>query len=199
VTELAVTRVANSCVLLELGRHAVLTDPWFRERWHLHRGEPLGLTVADLPVLTAILGSHAFPNHWDVDAFEHYAPKDRTVVVVENARMARRARAVGFGHVVQSGDGDELMLTDDLRLEVVGDRGPAGQSSNLYVLTCGDRRVLVGGEARNVATVAAYRAAHAPVDVALLPVNGLHVPVGPRLVMNAGRPPTRRRRSTPRR
>ncbi|MGW5261927.1 hypothetical protein ACWEQG_13185 [Microbispora sp. NPDC004025] len=37
---IAVTRVINSGVPLELGGHAVLTDPWFTERWFPRRGEP---------------------------------------------------------------------------------------------------------------------------------------------------------------
>ncbi|MEU8525899.1 MULTISPECIES: hypothetical protein [Streptomyces] len=35
---LAVTRVANSCVLIEMHGCAVLTDPFFTERWHVRRG-----------------------------------------------------------------------------------------------------------------------------------------------------------------
>ncbi len=65
---LALTRVANACVLLELDGHAVLTDPWFTERWYLRRGEPLGLPVASLPPLAAIVVSNAAVNHWDLRA-----------------------------------------------------------------------------------------------------------------------------------
>jgi L-ascorbate metabolism protein UlaG (beta-lactamase superfamily) len=30
---LAVTRIANACVLLELGEAVILTDPWFSRHW----------------------------------------------------------------------------------------------------------------------------------------------------------------------
>jgi L-ascorbate metabolism protein UlaG (beta-lactamase superfamily) len=60
---IAVTRVVNSCVLLELDGHAVLTDPWFTERWFLRRGEPLGLRVAELPPLAAIVVTNPATNH----------------------------------------------------------------------------------------------------------------------------------------
>lgn len=43
-----------------------------------------------------------------------------------------------------------------------------------------------GGEARDVEPLRAYATAHDPVDVALLPVNGLHVPItGPKIVMGS--------------
>jgi DNA-binding PadR family transcriptional regulator len=62
---LAITRVANACVVVELDGHTVLTDPWFTERWYLRRGEPLGMTVAELPPLTAIVATSFAVNHWD--------------------------------------------------------------------------------------------------------------------------------------
>jgi L-ascorbate metabolism protein UlaG (beta-lactamase superfamily) len=185
MTGFAATRVNNSCVLLEFDHMAVLTDPWFDERWHLRRGERLGLGVADLPELAAILGSHFFPNHWDIGALAAYPHKDRTADITSHPRMTSRARACGFGLVRELGDASALTLGDDLKAEAIRDQGPLGLSSNIYVLSHGGLRVLFGGEARNLATLRAYRAGHPPVDIAFLPVNGLHVPGGPRLVMSA--------------
>ncbi|MFC7387756.1 MBL fold metallo-hydrolase [Sphaerisporangium rhizosphaerae] len=45
------------------------------------------------------------------------------------------------------------------------------------------RSVFFGGEIAEVAPLERYRAEHPPVDVALLPVNGLRPLFGPRLVM----------------
>jgi L-ascorbate metabolism protein UlaG (beta-lactamase superfamily) len=185
VSRFAVTRVTNSCVLLEFDECAVLTDPWFTERWHLHRAEALGLTVDDLPPLTAIIASHPVTNHWDITAFANYRYKDRTRVITSTAHMSRKARAIGFTDVRQLGHGEELTLPGDVRLEAIRDRGPVGTSSNVYVLTRDSLRVLFGGEARNLTTLRSYLIDHPPVDLALLPVNGLHVPGGPRLVMTA--------------
>jgi L-ascorbate metabolism protein UlaG (beta-lactamase superfamily) len=185
VTRFAVTRATNSCVLLEFDDCAVLTDPWFTERWHLHRAEPLGLTVDDLPPLTAIIASHPVVNHRDIAAFADYQHKDRTQVITSTARMSRKAKAIGFTDVRVLAHGEELTLPGDVRLEAIRDPGPVGTSSNVYVLTRGSLRVLFGGEARNLTTLRDYRTDHPAVDVALLPVNGLHVPGGPKLVMTA--------------
>ena len=38
----SVTRVINSCVLLQFGKDAVLTDPYFTKRWHMKWNEPVG-------------------------------------------------------------------------------------------------------------------------------------------------------------
>src|ERR1041384_7319645 len=93
---IAVTRVVNSCVLLELDGHAVLTDPWFTERWWLRRGEPLGLGISELPPLAAIVVTNLATNHWDLRGLRALPAKEATPVYVPTAGMARRARALGF-------------------------------------------------------------------------------------------------------
>jgi L-ascorbate metabolism protein UlaG (beta-lactamase superfamily) len=50
---------------------------------------------------------------------------------------------------------------------------------NAYLLSSGGLHVFFGGEISKVALLEPHRA-----DVALLPVNGLRVPLGPRLVMD---------------
>jgi L-ascorbate metabolism protein UlaG (beta-lactamase superfamily) len=59
--ELRPTRITNACVLIELGEHAVLTDPWFENPWGFN--EDPGIQVDDLPRLSAIMGSHFAPDH----------------------------------------------------------------------------------------------------------------------------------------
>jgi L-ascorbate metabolism protein UlaG (beta-lactamase superfamily) len=181
--ELAVTRVANACVLLELNGHPVLTDPWFTERWYLRRGEPLGLRVTDLPALTAIVATNFAVNHWDLRAMRDYPHKATTPVYVSAARMARQARALGFRTVEHVGWGETRDLAPALSIEVV----PAGRTlawrNNAYVLTSGRTRVLFGGEIQDVGLLEGYRAHGSPVAVALLPVNGLRPVLGRPLVM----------------
>jgi L-ascorbate metabolism protein UlaG (beta-lactamase superfamily) len=179
-----VTRIVNACVLVELDGVAVLTDPWFTERWHFHWGEELGMTVAELPPLAGILVSNSFLNHWDVRALRSYASKASTPVLVPGARMVRQARAAGFPHAERVGWGETRQLTPALGVDVVeAHTGPLGRT-NSYVLTGPAGRVLIGGEARTLAPLQAYASEHEPVDVALLPVNGLTVPGGRRIVMN---------------
>jgi len=182
---LAVTRVVNSCALLELGAHAVLTDPWFTERWHLHRGEGLACTVDALPALAAIVGSHFVPNHWDIASVGRDPSRRSTPVITSHARMTRKARRAGFAGVRQLAPGDRVELDGGLQIEAVAAGAPFGIANNSYVIEAGGARVFFGGEARDLLPLRTYREAAPPVDVALLPVNGLHVLGGPRLVMDA--------------
>jgi L-ascorbate metabolism protein UlaG (beta-lactamase superfamily) len=180
---LAVTRVANSCVLLEIGAHAVLTDPFFTERWHLHRGEPLGLTMGELPPLTAIVASHAYPNHWDLRALRQFPHKASTPVYVSSARMVRQARALGFQNVEHLRWGQIGHPAPGLSVEAT----PAGRTlwmpHNGYMFSANDVRVFFGGEIRDVALLERFRATRPPADLALLPVNGLRSIIGPPIVM----------------
>jgi L-ascorbate metabolism protein UlaG (beta-lactamase superfamily) len=185
-TPVTITRIANSCALLDFGGDIVLTDPYFTERWHLHRGEPLGMTIGELPRLSAIVVSHFFPNHWDTRALAQFANKADTAIFVPTDKMANSARALGFGRVTRAAWGERHLITDRLRLDVVeAHRGPGGQVNN-YVLATDEVSVFFGGEARDLEPLRAYRASHAAVDIAMLPVNGLHVPItGPQIVMNS--------------
>jgi L-ascorbate metabolism protein UlaG (beta-lactamase superfamily) len=182
-TDLTVTRVANACVLLELDGHTVLTDPWFTERWYLRRGEPLGLPVADLPPLTAIVATSFAANHWDLRALKEYRHKDSTPVYVSARLMVRQARALGFRNVEQLRWDENRELGPTLSIEAV----PAGRTlvwrNNAYVLSSGRTRVFFGGEIEDVGLLERYRTRAPAVSVALLPVNGLRPVLGPPLVM----------------
>lgn len=166
---LAVTRVANSCVLIEMGGHTVLTDPFFTERWHVRRGEPLGLTVEELPPLTAIVASHSYPNHWDLRALAQYRHKSTTPVYVSSARMARQARALGYVSA-------ELLPWHTGAEPAAGvsvEAAPAGRTAvwrrNAYVIECGGTRVFFGGEISDAGLLARYRHERPAVDVACCP------------------------------
>ena len=181
--KIALTRVANACVLLELDGHTVLTDPWFTERWYLRRGEPLGLPVAELPPLTAIVATSFAANHWDLRALAEYPHKASTPVYVSAGRMARQARALGYRRVEVLRWHETRELAATLAVEAV----PAGRTllwrNNAYVISSGQTRVFFGGEIQDVALLQQYRARRAAADVALLPTNGLRPLVGPPLVM----------------
>ncbi|WP_232667962.1 MBL fold metallo-hydrolase [Pseudonocardia sp. TRM90224] len=180
---LAITRVANACVLLELNGHTILTDPWFTERWYLRRGEPLGLEIAELPRLTAIVATSFAANHWDLRALRGYRHKAVTPVYVSTARMVRQARALGYPLVERLRWDETRHPAPSLSVEAV----PAGRTlawpNNAYALSSGGTRVFFGGEISDVAWLERYRARRGPVAVALLPVNGLRPVLGPPLVM----------------
>jgi L-ascorbate metabolism protein UlaG (beta-lactamase superfamily) len=178
----AVTRVVNACVLLELGDDVVLTDPWFTDRWYNRFGEPHGLPVERLPRLSAIVGTHALPNHWDIGALRDYAWKRSTPVLVANEAMAAQALAVGFGRTEVVPWGETRRVGPCLTCESVPAHVSLGRRVSSYVLESGDLRVFFGGEARDLAPIVEYRARHAATDVVLAPVNGLCL-MGAPLVM----------------
>lgn len=177
------TRIANACVLFELDGHAVLTDPWFTERWYLRRGEPLGMPVAELPPLTAIIATSSAPNHWDLRALAQYPYKAATPVYVSGRRMARQALTLGYRRVEVLAWHERRDLAPALVLEAVPAGGTLLGRNSAYVLSTEQVRVFFGGEIEDVGLLRDYRARRAPVDVAVLPTNGLRPIVGPPLVM----------------
>lgn len=178
----AVTRIVNSCVLLELGDAAVLTDPWFTEHWYMRFGEPLAAGVAELPPLTAVLGSHALPNHWDFNAMAAYRFKASTAVLVATAGMARQARDAGFAAAAQMRWGESRRLSSRLTVQAIRAHYSLRRPVNNWVLSTPEVRVFFGGEARDLQPLREYRAANPPVDLILGPVNGLRI-LASKLVM----------------
>lgn len=179
----AITRVANSCVLLEICGHAVLTDPFFTERWHVRRGEPLGLTVDELPPLAAIVASHPYPNHWDLRGLRDHRDKAGTAVFTSSARMARQAGSLGYSRAVHLRWGESASPVPTLSVRAVAAGRNLGQRQNAYVIESGGVRVFFGGEIRDVAHLVRHREQYPAAQVALLPVNGLRPVVGPSIVM----------------
>ncbi|HKD74390.1 MAG TPA: MBL fold metallo-hydrolase, partial [Ktedonobacterales bacterium] len=62
---LTITRVTHSCVLIDFDGTIILTDPWFSEKSGYHRGEPLGRTIDQLPMLAGVVVSHSHYDHYD--------------------------------------------------------------------------------------------------------------------------------------
>ena len=93
----SVTRIAHASVLLDFGNAKVLTDPWFSEKMHYHHGEPLGMSMEQLPKLTAIVASHAHYDHFDIETLKHYP--DKAVPFFVGPDMVDAARAAGFTNV----------------------------------------------------------------------------------------------------
>jgi L-ascorbate metabolism protein UlaG (beta-lactamase superfamily) len=143
------------------------------------------MTIGELPRLSAIVATNDFPNHWDTRALAQFAHGDGTRVFTATDRMARSATALGFTDVVRARWDEEHRVTDRLRVEVVeAHSSPVGDVNN-SVLATDDVRVFFGGEARTLEPLREHRDRRGPVDVALLPVNGLHIAVtGPQIVMD---------------
>jgi L-ascorbate metabolism protein UlaG (beta-lactamase superfamily) len=156
-SSLAVTRVINACVLLELGDDAVLTDPYFTSHWFMRFREPIGLGVSQLPRLSAILGGHSVFDHWRPSSLGGYPYKQTTPVFVATKSMAASARSAGFEKVEILEWGERRRISGALELEVAPAQTVAGLKVNNYVLSTRDMRVFFGSEARDLDRARALR------------------------------------------
>lgn len=172
----AVTRVVNACVLLELDGEHVLTDPCFQQPVGIRFHEPFGRRVEDLPPLAAIVVGHRVPDHWQPRALHRYRHRHATPVFVPTRRMARAARRSGFARaeVLRWAD---CRTSGHLRIDCLPGERITGMRTNAYVITCASASVLVATEARTVVS-------DRPVDVAVLPIDGTRL-LGRPLVMDA--------------
>lgn len=183
-SSLSITRVVNSCVLLQFGNDAVLTDPYFTKRWYMKWSEPIGMTVSQLPKLAAIIGGHSVFDHWQMSSLKSYEYKDETPVFVATRSMARKAKAAGFKHVEVLEWNDTRHISDQLSLEVVVAHQALGLRVNNYVLSTPDLTVFCGTEARDLEPIRQYASNRPDMDVVLVPVNGVHLFGRLKLVMN---------------
>lgn len=180
-----VTRIANACTLIELREHTILTDPFFLNWPQIGIREEVAMTAGELPRLTAIIGCHAFIDHWQMKGLADYPHDKRDVqVFVPMKSMARAARKVGFTNTELLQWGDRRFIGGTLGIEAVQAQTMLGWRVNNYLLSTADVSVFFGGEARDLAPLREYRAANGPVDVAVLPTNGVHLGGVYQLVMN---------------
>ncbi|WNG33993.1 MBL fold metallo-hydrolase [Archangium violaceum] len=180
---LAITRVVNASVLLELSEGAPLSDPCLDDRWYYGFSEPIGLRAHQLPRLAAILGGHGVFDHWQPASLVAYPYQSETPVLVATSPMARKARAAGFEQVSLCEWGDVLSLPGGLRVEVVASQVDLGLKSNNYVISSAGHRVFIGTEARELEPLRRYRHVSPRVDIVLVPIGGTSV-FGKKLVMD---------------
>ncbi|MFG2526132.1 MBL fold metallo-hydrolase [Streptomyces sp. NPDC048527] len=91
----AVTRIALSRHLIEIGGRTFLTDPWFSTRPGHYQGEPIAIGIPDLPRLDCVLISHEHYDHCDLDAFVAYLDRGETVPLLVAATVVDAARKHG--------------------------------------------------------------------------------------------------------
>jgi L-ascorbate metabolism protein UlaG (beta-lactamase superfamily) len=168
----AITRVVNACVLIETAAGAVLTDPYFNHQWFMRLREPVGMTVAQLPPLSAILGGHAALDHWQPESLVTYPHKQTTPVFVATAGMMKSARAAGFRNAEVVAWHETRRLSGDLSIEVIPAQKVFAQNANNYVVSAGGVRIFVGTEARDIEPLRRHGASRPAVDIAILPIDG---------------------------
>ena len=176
---LMVTRIAHSTVLLSFNGKQVLTDPWFSELNGYHHGEPMALQVSGLPKLAAVVASHGHIDHFDLESFKAYP--DKAVPFFVGKEMVADAQKAGFTNVHGLAPWEHETIDG---LTFTATPGAHGMPELTWVISGEGRTVFFGGDSLKIPELEGIAARVPPIDVALMPVNGLRA-VGPQVVMNA--------------
>jgi L-ascorbate metabolism protein UlaG (beta-lactamase superfamily) len=183
VTEpLVITRVTHSCHLIQIGGLTVLTDPWFSQKPFYHPGEPIAFQPEQLPHLDAVVISHEHYDHCDLDAFSRYP--DKNVPLLVAGPVVKKARKFGFNNVRALEPWQSAQVGD---LSINAAPGQHGVYEVTYVISGGGRSVYFAGDTLLVPELLTLTDRYGPLDVALLPVNGLSIRMAgnKQVVMNA--------------
>jgi L-ascorbate metabolism protein UlaG (beta-lactamase superfamily) len=175
----SVTRIAHASVLLDFGNATVLTDPWFSEKTHYHHGEPLGLSLEQLPRLTAVVASHEHYDHFDIETFASYP--DKAVPFFVGPNMLNAARAAGFTNVRELRPWESATVGP---LTITAAPAAHKVPEVTFVIQANGSSVYFGGDTRLIPELDELPKRFPSVQLALLSVNGLRV-LGEQVVMSA--------------
>ena len=175
----SVTRIAHASVLLDFGNATVLTDPWFSEKAHFHHGEPLGMTLAQLPRLTAVVASHEHYDHFDIETFANYP--DKAVPFFVGPNMLKAAQAAGFTNVRELRPWESATVGP---LTITAAPAAHNVPEVTFLIQANGSTVYFGGDTRLIPELDELPRRFPSIQLALLPVNGLRV-LGEQVVMNA--------------
>ena len=170
MTELNLTRICHSCVLIEIGGAMVLTDPWFSEKPTYHPGEPIACAPEQLPPLAGVFISHGHYDHCDLAALAAYP--DKTVPFAVKRGLAAKVRAAGFENVTELDPWETAQLGP-----VTVTAAPAKHlvPEITAVMQGGDRTVFFGADTLHIPELAEVASRFPKIDLALLPINGLRI------------------------
>jgi L-ascorbate metabolism protein UlaG (beta-lactamase superfamily) len=168
---LTVTRVAHACQLIELGELRILTDPWFTETATYHQGEPIASDVASLGPLDALVITHEHYDHCDLDSLVAGGFDLATPLIGPGTVTAIAARK-GFTnlHPIEAWEAATLG-----ELTVTAAPGQHAVHEVTLVIQAAGRTVFFGGDSLRVPELDEIPGRFGPVDLAILPVNGLCV------------------------
>lgn len=165
--DLSVTRIVHASLIVEMRGTRLLVDPWFYSGFVMQQSEPLGLTPADLPGMTAVLLTHEHGGHTDDAALRELAKSIPEAIAP--ARLEERLRRLGFQRVTPLAWWEEATV-GEVRVTAV----PALHAvpENGYVLESHGVSAYLGGDTRTFDALPEV-AEHFPhLSVALLPVGG---------------------------
>ena len=167
-----VTRIGHSTVLFDFGEEKILTDPWFSEKFGYNRGEPLAMSVQNLPRLSAVLVSHSHYDHFDVKAFSQYADHGVLFVVMRGTEAAATLRSHGFSNV------RELLPWETVevgQVRVTAVPGRHGVPEITFVLEGQGTVTYFGGDTLWIPELKELASRFPRFDLALVPINGLTI------------------------
>ncbi|OXM65846.1 MBL fold metallo-hydrolase [Amycolatopsis vastitatis] len=170
-TPLTVTRIGHACQLLEIDGIRVLTDPWFTQTAIYYQGEPVTATVESLGRLDAVVVSHEHYDHCDLDALVA-GGFDLGTPLIGPGTVATIARDKGFRDVRAIEAWESTTVGG---LTVTATPGEHGVHEVTFVLQAGGRTVFFGGDSLRVPELDTIPRRFGPVDLAILPTNGLCV------------------------
>jgi L-ascorbate metabolism protein UlaG (beta-lactamase superfamily) len=166
-------------VLLDFGNAKVLTDPWFSEKMHFYHGEPLAMSIEQLPKLTAIVASHAHYDHFDIKTLERYP--DKTVPFFVGPDMVDAARAAGFTNVRELRPWEAATVGP---LTITAAPAAHKVPEITFVIQANGSTVYFGGDSKLIPELRELPKRFPSIQLALLSINGLSV-LGEQVVMNA--------------
>jgi L-ascorbate metabolism protein UlaG (beta-lactamase superfamily) len=183
MSELRVTYIRCSTVLLQCGDKAVLTDPWFRLRmWFLPCLRWPGRRPDQLPRLDVVLTSHLHPDHYDPKAMQVLAPP-RALFPPDSLR---RLEGVGPGWE-ELAPWETTRIADlDICAVPAPHTGPPPDEVAWVLGFPGFGAVYFGGDGKlDRETLRRVRSEHGPIRLALLPVGGTRI-FGKKTTMSPG-------------
>lgn len=182
-TPFTITRINNASVLIHIGNDTILTDPYFIDVPFIGVTEMAAIEPKDLPPLTAILGCHDVIDHWQMDGLTDYPHnKDEVKLFVAMEPQAKAAREAGFNNV-EVLEWGQSRTVGELTIEAVEAQKMLKWTVNNYVIRHQETAIMFGSEARDLAPLKAYFDKNGAIDMAIFPVNGVHLMTFFQLVM----------------
>jgi L-ascorbate metabolism protein UlaG (beta-lactamase superfamily) len=165
-----ITRITHSCHLIEIGGKVLLTDPWFSEKTGFHPGEPIAVSVAELPHLDGVLITHHHYDHCDLVAFSAY--HDMKVPMFVAGPVAARARKAGFEDVRSLKPWEHVELGN---VTITAAPGKHAVYEITFVVQGGGRTIYFAGDTLLIPELFELPQRFGHFDAVLLPTNGLQI------------------------
>jgi L-ascorbate metabolism protein UlaG (beta-lactamase superfamily) len=167
---LTITRVAHATVLLDYDGATLLTDPWFSQRFTYYPGEPVGVSLEQLPSLAGVIVSHGHYDHYDMGAFQAYP--DKSVPFAVKRGIARKARSAGFTNVTEL-DPWESTTMGPFKITAAPAKHMVPEIT--FVLEVGEHTVYFGADTLLIPELQEIPKRFPRIDLALLAINGLKI------------------------